>query len=228
MKKGELGTAPLLLSPTRNTIVPRDHASRDVVLKVSSPEETAAPTVQPMKRISRIIVPDILPDQSAGLKSSSFVLQDIKIEEKNSLRFLEEKSSSRSSSFRDEKTCGVAEERTKEVGKFLRVNSNVLEHLHLNHVWLKECRVLEALTVELFLHTSGYVFHRRMKWKELQKVTSQTVLRNARFYHNENSESRQPESLRLSDDSDIMSSGGLDGSGRIIGKSGSQIDVSSK
>ena len=145
MKKGELGTA-LSSSPTRNTLVPRDHESRDVVLKVSSPEETAVltPTVQPMKRISRIIkiVPDILPDQSAGLKSSSFVLQDIKIKEKNSLSFLEEKSSSRSSSFRDEKTCGVAEERSKEVGKFLRVNSNVLEHLHLNHVWLKECRLV--------------------------------------------------------------------------------------
>ena len=113
------------------------------------------PKLQPTKHISRMIkiVPDLLPEESGGLKSSSFVLQDSREKEGRSSSFVVDKSSrsssfvegksSRSSSLREEKIGGVGDRTpTKDPGKFLRVNSNVLGHLHLNHIWLKECKLV--------------------------------------------------------------------------------------
>ena len=173
MKKGDPKVASSSLSPTRSLShhnMSRDLVSRNPDDELLSSEETVmtTPKIQPTKHISRIIkiVPDLIPEESGGLKSSSFVLQDFREKESRSSSFVEEKSS-RSSSLREEKStreekrreekicagvekicggvekiCGGIDDRTptKDPGKFLRVNSNVLGHLHLNHIWLKECK----------------------------------------------------------------------------------------
>ena len=109
-----------------------------------------SPTLHPGSRIAHMMkkVPDL--DDSGPKCSSSSQLHNMEKEGKSSrsssLRGVEK--TSRSSSLKDDKisrSSSPGDKGGRIPEKFLKLDSTMMEHFHLNHVWLTECRSVHLL-----------------------------------------------------------------------------------